>query len=369
MTLSNPTIFCLESPEGLSPFVSMSARERLLRQLCALNVDNVFLVSSQNTSRSYQITANEKTMQVTIIDNREHSERIKEAGPSVDLHDNYIYLNDALNTLFKINNAAPDSHISAEISAQSGTALTTDNRKQIEKLVFANLSKPTDGIVSRKINRPMSTFLSRHLVHLKIPPIVYTLMTGLLAILMLATLLSGHMMAAVLGCVLFQICSMFDGVDGEIARVTYSTSSLGARLDTGIDMVTNVLFFIGIQYALWVTYQAGYIVLGISIVILALLGIGMMTALLSFGPGGGSFDILAKVIKHRFKHTTWLLSAFDSLNNLFKRDFFAFFFMVLALLGLQILIPWFLIFGLTIWNFAILLNAKRILTWDRSATV
>ena len=366
MNLAQQTIFCLESPEGLSPFAGISTRDRLLKQLCALNIDNIFLVSSKNIGDSYQITANEKTMQVTIIDSREHIARIKEVELSVDLRDNHIYLNAALNTLLKTHKTAANSHISAEISAQSGMALTAHNRKKIEKLVFANLSKPTDGIVSRKINRPMSTFISRYLVHLKLPPIIYTLITGVLAILMIAALLSGHMLGALLGCVLFQICSMFDGVDGEIARVTYSTSAFGARLDTGIDMITNVLFFIGIQYALWVSYQAGYIALGTSILILALLGIGAMTALLYFGPGGGSFDVLAKVIKSRFRNKAGLLSTFETLNNLFKRDFFAFFFMVLALFGLQILIPWFLIFGLIVWNCAILLNAKHILSWNPS---
>lgn len=366
MNPSNQTVFCLESAEGLNPFAGMSARERLLKQFCALNIGTIFLVSGKNIGNSYQITANEKKMQVTIIDSREHSERIKQTASSVDLRDNYIYLDDAINTLLKTSRTTPHSHISAEISAQSGTALTSNNRKQIEKLVFANLSKPTDGIVSRKINRPMSTFLSRHLVHLKAPPIIYTLITGVLAILMIAALLSGHMMSALLGCVLFQICSMFDGVDGEVARVTYSTSAFGVRLDTGIDMITNVLFFIGIQYALWVSYQTGYIILGSSILILALLGIGAMSALLYFGPGGGSFDVLAKVIKSRFKNKASLLSTFETLNNLFKRDFFAFFFMVLALLGLEKLIPWFLIFGLIVWNCAILLNAKYILSWKPS---
>jgi len=49
-----------------------------------------------------------------------------------------------------------------------------------------------------------------------------------------------------IGALLFQAASMFDGVDGEIARATYRTSRSGAALDSAIDAATNFAAMLGI---------------------------------------------------------------------------------------------------------------------------
>jgi CDP-L-myo-inositol myo-inositolphosphotransferase len=83
---------------------------------------------------------------------------------------------------------------------------------------------------------------------LKLPgtrPIHASLGTALLALAMFAALVTGTRTGLVVGALLFQAASVFDGVDGEIARATFRTSRKGAALDSAIDMATNVAAMLG----------------------------------------------------------------------------------------------------------------------------
>jgi len=114
--------------------------------------------------------------------------------------------------------------------------------------VLRRTGKPTDGPVSRWINRPVSRRLSGLL--LRVPgmlPIHATLGTALLGVLMVFALASGGYWGLFAGSVLFQAASVFDGVDGEIARATFRSSRAGAALDTAIDVATNMLFVVGLM--------------------------------------------------------------------------------------------------------------------------
>ncbi len=55
-----------------------------------------------------------------------------------------------------------------------------------------------------------------------------------------------------LGGFLMQLCSIYDGCDGEIARVKFQYYHLGDWLDTIFDDITNCLFFAGV--AAWSFY-------------------------------------------------------------------------------------------------------------------
>jgi CDP-L-myo-inositol myo-inositolphosphotransferase len=63
---------------------------------------------------------------------------------------------------------------------------------------------------------------------------------------MFAALLMGGAAGLVAGGLLYHAASVFDGVDGEIARATFRTSRSGALLDSLIDMATNFLFGVGL---------------------------------------------------------------------------------------------------------------------------
>jgi len=243
-----------------------------------------------------------------------------------------------------------------------------DNCREARSRLFKWLSKDSDGFISKKLNRPVSSIFSKFFADYPLPPLYFSAATAFFALLMTYVLIGGGETGILWGCILFHVTSVVDGIDGEIARAKFQASEKGAKIDTTVDMITNVLFMGTMSYALWSTYGNSYLILGIYIVVLAMIGVSLMTLLVYFGPGGGDFDILAGIIKKRFEGKPRLLKIFNFSNYCLKRDFFAFLFAVLGLLGLGKYIPEFLIFGLIIWNIAIILNARAILTLKEVTT-
>ena len=99
--------------------------------------------------------------------------------------------------------------------------------------------KPTDGPVSRYLNRKVSTAITRALLATGRPPDpdIVTLITTAVAFL------AAYLVIAVGGLiagVAIQLASIIDGVDGEIARATGRSSRAGAFLDSMMDRFADV---------------------------------------------------------------------------------------------------------------------------------
>ncbi|MFC4193452.1 CDP-alcohol phosphatidyltransferase family protein [Novosphingobium lubricantis] len=140
--------------------------------------------------------------------------------------------------------------------------------------ILKGTAKPTDGIVSRFINRPVSQSISA--VALRVPgfrPVHATIGTALIALAMVACLLLGGEWGLVAGAILFQAASIFDGVDGEVARATWRTSPEGARMDSLIDAMTNLAFLAGVAVNLQL--QGRTVAASLGYTGLALLAIGL----------------------------------------------------------------------------------------------
>lgn len=234
-----------------------------------------------------------------------------------------------------------------------------------ERGLFRWCTKETDGIVSRNLNRPISNWISRRLSHGQIRPIRLTTVTGLSALAMFAALLGSTEQLVALGCLLYHITSVLDGLDGEIARAKYMSSARGATLDTAVDMATNLLFILGISVGTHQVYDPIYGWVGGYVVFTALVAMMVMALTLHFGPGGGSFDVLQMAIRRRLRGSQRLSRAFSFINAFFKRDLFAFVFAILGVTGFAAVIPWLLAFGATVWLIAILANVPTLLSCRR----
>lgn len=116
------------------------------------------------------------------------------------------------------------------------------SRRLAEDAVFAVLYRPDLGFVARRLNKPISVRLTRYfLVRTSITPNQITLFAAALGIAGCALVASGQFAAICLGFALEQLQSILDGCDGELARVRFAQSKLGAWLDTFVDDVLNVL--------------------------------------------------------------------------------------------------------------------------------
>jgi phosphatidylglycerophosphate synthase len=110
--------------------------------------------------------------------------------------------------------------------------------------------KSQDGLVSRFLNRPISRMVTRVLLRFPITPNVWTMSIFPLLVIAFFFLRRGDYWGIVAGCSIFQVYSILDGCDGEIARAKNLVSEVGGQLDTLCDTIGNLLLLIGLGLGL-----------------------------------------------------------------------------------------------------------------------
>jgi phosphatidylglycerophosphate synthase len=118
-------------------------------------------------------------------------------------------------------------------------------RKRAERVLLRRTGKDTDGVVSRRFNRPQSRFFSRWFLKAGLSANAASAISLLVGLgCGYAAAQPGALWLAATG-VLFQFASMFDGVDGEMARVTLRDSKVGAAIDAAADNLTYLATLVG----------------------------------------------------------------------------------------------------------------------------
>ena len=112
------------------------------------------------------------------------------------------------------------------------------------------MSKPQDGFVSRFLNRPISHQITRVLLKFPIRPNACTIAIFVLSLIATAFLVRGDYLSVVIGAAIFQVFSILDGCDGEIARAKNLESKFGERLDNFSDFLASVLYVLALGFGL-----------------------------------------------------------------------------------------------------------------------
>ena len=143
-------------------------------------------------------------------------------------------------------------------------------RNGCEKRFLRGRGKSQDGLVSRFINRPISRSISRLLLKTPITPSAWTLAIFALPLMGAAFLARGDYVCVLAGLLVFQIYSILDGCDGEIARAKYLESQRGRQLDGWCDILGNLLLAVSLGYGLSLQPENGefYFIEGIIVAIL-----------------------------------------------------------------------------------------------------
>jgi CDP-L-myo-inositol myo-inositolphosphotransferase len=217
------------------------------------------------------------------------------------------------------------------------------------RAIVAATAKPGDGIVSQLVNRPISQSISRLLLRIPgINPFHATAGSALLAVAMLASLVLGGAPGLIAGGVFYQLASIVDGVDGEIARATYRTSKTGAMADSLVDAVTNIGFLAGIDINLWIHGNARAAVAGSAGLAFVALGLFLIGRRARRSSGAFTFDEL----KGHFQVRRSFLS--QMIIWLTMRDFFALAWLVGILAGVAAPGIVLFSFGAAVWLIVVL---------------
>lgn len=206
--------------------------------------------------------------------------------------------------------------------------------------------KAGDGPVSRWLNRPISRAISALLLTLPgVRPLHATIGTALIASAMFACLVGGGAAGLIAGGLLFHAASVFDGVDGEIARATFRSSQAGATLDGVVDVATNFGFILGVTLNL--VAQSEPQALAAGGLGLALFAIGLLALAGGSALSGASFNLdLLKQELRRGWLGPWLVSFVTTVTS---RDFFALLFALLILAGVPMAILYIFAGAATVW--------------------
>ena len=108
------------------------------------------------------------------------------------------------------------------------------------------MSKPQDGFVSRFLNRPISSCITRLLVKVPISPNAFTASIFILPVAAGVFLQRGDYLSLLLGAAIFQAFSVLDGCDGEIARARKLESKFGERLDNICDFLGSIIYVLAL---------------------------------------------------------------------------------------------------------------------------
>jgi phosphatidylglycerophosphate synthase len=219
---------------------------------------------------------------------------------------------------------------------------------EIEKKFLRESGKPQDGLVSRYLNRPISRAVTRLLLRFPATPNGWTLLIFPLSIFASLVLLHGTFWSFLWGLALFQVFSVLDGCDGEIARAKFMESERGRQLDNLCDVLSNILLVLGLGFGLRQAHPTvGWFFLAEATVAAVLIASNeWYLAMRKPAPAGeAKADLLGGALYPRHRDLvqhSGLLKFGDKFASLLiqltKRDVAVLFFVFLAAIGLPALI-------------------------------
>lgn len=147
--------------------------------------------------------------------------------------------------------AAPGSaHWYHDVRGPAGTMAA-------ERTLLQSLTSELEGFVDRHFNRKISGALTRIFLKLGFSANAITIVSLAIGLLAAACLALGSYAAGVIGALLFQLSAIVDCCDGEVARLTFTESSFGERLDIVADNIVHAAIFGGVAWSVSINQAGG----------------------------------------------------------------------------------------------------------------
>ncbi len=230
--------------------------------------------------------------------------------------------------------------------------------RDAEKILSEKIRLSTPGPVAKYLNKKISLPISLKLAKWNFHPNWITLVNMALGIFSGYVISKGSFDSFVIGAFLFQMASIFDGCDGEVAKLTFATSKFGQVLDTISDNSALLSFFTGLFIAFSKTHSPSF-TLGLGLFFVVGLA-GLFWQMIHFlkkntqSASLATFDkeYLSKLPKENI--SSFLLQLISLGKTLMRKDCFSLMFFISALAGF---LEWWLFIaaaGLWIANFVLI---------------
>ena len=268
----------------------------------------------------------------------------------------------------------PDfSDVQKHVSPREGAWEFITNGDQIdgiERRFLRGSGKSQDGFVSRHLNRPISRSITRLLLRFPATPNGWTWLIFPIPVVAALVLGQGSYWSFVWGLIFFQVFSILDGCDGEIARAKFMESERGRQLDDLFDVLSNILLVLGLGFGLRAAHPhfgSFFLLEGIAAAGLIAINEWFLARRKPTLAVAAKNDSLGSALYPRHRELverSGLLVLGEKyaslLIQLTKRDVAVLFFVFLALIGLPSLILH-LLFGVTAASLVLALKARSAL--------
>jgi phosphatidylglycerophosphate synthase len=251
----------------------------------------------------------------------------------------------------------------AEYSATSNLVYRlcrdTADIREMKLRLFQDSKKTTNGWVALKINARISIPLSRWVSRFPVHPHWITLLNLPFIIAAPYFYLREGYFAGMLGGLFFQLASVLDGCDGEIARTKCQVSKLGGWLDTFTDNASYLLFFLAVglyPYRLFRNSHYLYAMLGA----LGLMTIALLATYAGMRKLGSATHQDYRRAFQKMAKSSKVLSAIDRLNFLSRRENFALGIFLLCLMNGRIAIYWLLLASIFLYSLVVLTTFPKL---------
>jgi phosphatidylglycerophosphate synthase len=120
---------------------------------------------------------------------------------------------------------------------------------EAERQLLRSLKGGLEGFVDRHFNRRCSRWITRGLLRTPLTPNGVTVLATAVGVLAAVAFGVGGYVGGVIGALLFQLSTILDCCDGEVARLKFMESAFGEQLDVVLDNVVHIALYAGIAWA------------------------------------------------------------------------------------------------------------------------
>jgi phosphatidylglycerophosphate synthase len=210
---------------------------------------------------------------------------------------------------------------------------TDGGRTEAKRQLLGALRKSVDGVIARHINRRFSLAMTALLMHTPVRPnhvTAFSLLVSFAAALTAAYATQASAWWLIVGALLWQLSSMLDGIDGELARLKFAESKMGEWFDTLTDDIGKFVFFLGAGYgASVVTGQSVWLQLCVvGVAVQFTLSLNLYRKLLK--TGSGSHYALSWETKPK---NTWASRLYHRIEFMSRRDYYVLIWLFLTVIG------------------------------------
>lgn len=136
-----------------------------------------------------------------------------------------------------------------------------------KKFAIEVIRTGSGGKIAQNINKRISIPLSLLMARLRVLPNAITIFNFFLGVTSIVLILTdSHMMQAA-GGILVQLCSIIDGCDGEVARMTTRFSKLGGIMDTVSDQFLAVALILSASYKVYINFPLAVFIINVITVV------------------------------------------------------------------------------------------------------